>query len=344
MSPSLKVLTPGLHTTVQDLGRYGYQSVGVPVSGALDAFGLRLANALVGNPQRMAGLEILINGPTIEIAADAVRTALVGAGARLEIGGERTRNVAEGRSVTLSRGEAFQVVVGPASACCYLAITGGLAMPPVLGSASTYVRAGIGGFRGRPLQAGDVLPLSVPRAAEGAELQVSEPSVTTGDQPIRVILGPQSERFTEEAVSLLLGAEFRVSQHADRMGMRLHGPLLGHRGGWDIVSDAIATGSIQVPGSGQPIILLADHQTTGGYPKIATVISADLGVVGARRPGDTLQFVAVGLEAAEKICREGEARFAERVAVLEPATRDSAFDVGSLYGENLISGVVSGIK
>jgi biotin-dependent carboxylase-like uncharacterized protein len=344
MNPSLRVLTPGLHTTVQDLGRIGYQSVGVPVSGALDGYGLRLANALVGNPQGMAGLEVLINGPTIEIAADAVRVALVGAGARLAVGGERPRNVAEGRSVTLSCGETVQLVVGQASACCYLAIAGGLAVPSVLGSASTYVRAGIGGFNGRPLQRGDIVPLSMPSVAEGTELQVSEPCVATGDQPIRVILGPQQERFTEEAVRLLLGAEFKVSQHADRMGMRLQGPLLGHRGGWDIVSDAIATGSVQVPGSGQPIILLADHQTTGGYPKIATVISADLGVVGARRPGDTLRFVAVELEAAEKICREREARFAERVAALEPATGGRTVDFGSLYGENLISGVVSGVK
>ncbi len=342
MSPGLKVLVPGLHTTVQDLGRVGYQSVGVPVSGALDGYALRLANALVGSPQGTAALEILISGPTIEIAADAVRVALVGAGARLAVGGASPRSVAEGRSITLSYGETFQVVVGPQSACCYLAVAGGLAVPTVLGSASTYVRAGIGGFNGRQLQRDDIVPLSMFRAAEGAELQVSAPSVPTGDRPIRVILGPQRERFVEEAVELLLKTEFRVSQHADRMGMRLEGPLLSHRSGWDIVSDAIATGSIQVPGSGHPIILLADHQTTGGYPKIATVISADLGVVGARQPGNTIRFVSVEIEAAEKLCHEREKRFAGLVAALEPVKGDIPIDLDLLYGENLISGVVSG--
>jgi allophanate hydrolase subunit 2 len=135
-----------------------------------------------------------------------------------------------------------------------------------------------------------------------------------------------------------------VSQSADRMGMRLDGPLLQHRGGWDIVSDAIETGAIQVPGSGQPIVLLADHQTTGGYPKIATVISADLPVVGRRRPGDLIRFAAVTVEAAEALCRAEERRLAELAAVLEPVPSRNGVDLASLYGGNLISGVVSGVE
>src|SRR5256714_758033 len=136
------------------------------------------------------------------------------------------------------------------------------------------------------------------------------PPPPPADQPIRVVLGPQQKYFGKEALATLLGAEFRVSKDADRMGMRLDGPVLRHRRGWDIVSDAIATGSIQVPGSGQPIVLLADHQTTGGYPKIATVISVDLPALARCRPGDPLRFVAVELEAAEEIYRDAEREFA----------------------------------
>ena len=363
MSTGLKVLAPGLHTTVQDLGRPGYQAIGVPVSGALDGVSLGLANALVGNPAGAPALEVLISGPTFEVAADTVRVALAGAGASLAIGSQRSaaspdavspsaawargaeKTRAEaGQSLTLPRGETVEVVVGRQSACCYLAVEGGVAVPLVLGSASTYVRAALGGLNGRALRQGDFVPLAAARASERAELRLSTPMPGTGDQPIRVVLGPQQEHFTEAAVAALFDAEFRISQSADRMGMRLDGPLLQLSRGWDIVSDAIATGAIQVPGSGQPILLLADHQTTGGYPKIATVVSADLPVVGRRRPGDALRFTAVTVEAAEELCRAEERRLSGLVAALEPITRRPGIDLGSLYDGNLISGVVSGLE
>src|SRR5712671_2512982 len=317
MSAGLKVLAPGLHTTVQDLGRPGYQAIGVPVSGALDGFSLRLANALVGNFSGSPALEILLSGPTLEVAADTVRVALAGAGASLAIDAEKPRVVAAGQSVTLPRGEVFQIVPGEQSACCYLAAEGGIAVPLVLGSASTYVRAAIGGIKGRALRRGDVVPLGVACASARAELRLPSPLPATAEQPIRVVLGPQQEYLTAEAVASLLGSEFRVSPAADRMGVRLDGPRLRHRHGWDIVSDAIATGAIQVPGSGQPILLLADHQTTGGYPKIATVVSADLPVVGRRRPGDRLRFVAVTVEVAEGACRFEEQRVAGLFVAME---------------------------
>jgi biotin-dependent carboxylase-like uncharacterized protein len=338
----LKVLAPGLHTTVQDLGRPGYQAIGVPPSGALDGLSLRLANALVGNDLGAPALEVLLSGPTLEVAAETVRVALVGADASLAI--DTSCIVTAGQSVTLLRGAVFQVVVGRRSACSYLAAEGGVAVPPVLGSASTYVRAAIGGIEGRALRRGDFVPLAVARAAKRAELRLPSPPPATGDQPIRVVLGPQQEYFTAAAVKALLGSEFSISQSADRMGMRLDGPLLRHRGGWDIVSDAIPTGAIQVPGSGQPILLLADHQTTGGYPKIATVASADLPVVGRRRPGDALRFVAVTVEAAEELCRDAERQLAELLARFEPVADREGLDLGSLYAGNLISGVVSGLE
>ena len=344
MTAGLKVLAPGLHTTVQDIGRPGYQAIGVPVSGALDGFSLRLANALVGNLLESAALEILLNGPTLEVAADTVRVALAGTGASLAIGAEKPRMVAAGQSITLPRGEVFQIVPGEQSACCYLAAEGGIAVPLVLGSASTYVRAAIGGIEGRALRRGDVVPLGVACASARVELRLPSPPPPAGEQPIRVVLGPQQEYFTAEAVATLLGSEFRVSPAADRMGMRLDGPPLRHRHGWDIVSDAIATGAIQVPGSGQPILLLADHQTTGGYPKIATVVSADLPVLGRRRPGDRLRFVAVTVEAAEALCRDAERQLAELITALDPVTERKGADLGSLYGDNLISGVVTGLE
>jgi biotin-dependent carboxylase-like uncharacterized protein len=342
--PGLKVLAPGLHTTVQDLGRIGYQHIGVSVSGALDGFDLRLANALVGNPQGTAALEILGSGPTFEIAADAVRVALVGTGARASIRAEKPRVVAAGQSLTLRRGEVLQIALGRQSACCYLAVEGGIAVPRVLGSASTYARAALGGFNGRALQHADFVPLVIACASERGELRAPVPPAAPAGQPTRVVLGPQQNYFRTEALATLLDAEFRVSNDSDRMGMRLDGPLLRHRGGWDIVSDAIATGSIQVPGSGQPIVLLADHQTTGGYPKIATVISADLPVLGRCRPDDPLRFVSVELEAAEEICREAEREFAKLVGALEPAPSVIELDIESLYGANLISGVTTGFK
>ncbi len=342
MSAGLKVLAPGLHTTVQDLGRIGWQAQGVPVSGALDGFALRLGNALVGNPPGTAALEMLYSGATFEVAANSARVAVAGVGMGLTIGGERGRAVAAWRSVTLARGEVLRIVLGPESVCGYLAVEGGVAVPPVLGSASTYARAGLGGFEGRALRQGDLVPLATGRAPQRPERRLRMPSPAASDQPIRIVLGPQQEYFTDDAVAVLFNAEFRVSKSADRMGMRLDGPRLGHRRGWDIVSDAIATGAIQVPGSGQPILLLADHQTTGGYPKIATVVSADLPLVGRRRPGDLLRFAAVTVEEAEQLARDQEQLLAALAASLEPVPADGGIDLNSLYAGNLISGVVSG--
>jgi biotin-dependent carboxylase-like uncharacterized protein len=340
-SSALRVLNPGLHTTVQDLGRIGYQALGVPVSGALDGLALRLGNALVSNsPEKAAALEFLYSGSSFEVVADTVRVAVAGIGAALAIEGGRV--VPAWQSVSLVHGDVFQVALGTDSVCAYLAVEGGIAVPPVLGSASTYLRAGLGGFEGRALRQGDLVPLAIERTAERPEQRLRTSPPATGDRPIRVVLGPQQEFFLEEALAALLDAEFHISRSADRMGMRLDGPKLRHRDGWDIVSDAIATGAIQVPGSGQPILLLADHQTTGGYPKIATVISADLPVVGRRRPGDPLRFVAVTVAEAEQLARDEEHRLAALIASFETVTSGSGIDLGTLYAGNLISGVVSG--
>jgi biotin-dependent carboxylase-like uncharacterized protein len=338
MTPGLKVLAPGLSTTVQDLGRWGWQAIGVPVSGALDPVALRLGNALVGNPPGAPALEILFKGPRLEVVADSVRVAAAGPGAAIAIDGDGA--LLGWQSVTLPRGTVFEVVLGRDAACCVLAVEGGVAVPAVLGSASTYMRGQFGGLDGRALRRDDIVPVARADALPRPELRLPAPPDSGRDRKLRVMLGPQQDRFTEAAVAGLLGGEFRVSASADRMGMRLDGPKLAHRAGWDIVSDAVPLGAIQVPGSGQPILLLADRQTTGGYPKIATVISADLPLAGRHRPGDAIRFAAVTAEEAEELARAASRRLADLAASLEPV-RGEALDVASLYAGNLISGVVS---
>jgi allophanate hydrolase len=307
MKPALNIMAPGVHTTVQGAKRIGYQDVGVPGSGPLDPVSFRLANALVGNAGDTAAFELLVQGPTCEVLADAVRVALVGCEAGLEVRSERARVVPAGQSVRLARGEVFRIGPLGDSACAYLAIEGGLDVEPVLGSVSTYVRGAIGGFEGRRLQKGDVVPLRSSGPEVRAESALSRALDLGLEQPVRVVLGPQADYFTDEAVKTFLSSVYTVSPQSDRMGFRLDGPHLAHAKGYNIISDGVMPGSIQVPGSGQPIVLMADHQTTGGYPKIATVVSADLPLVGRRRPGRTIRFAAIEVEEAERLRAAQEA-------------------------------------
>lgn len=342
MTPSLKILQPGAFTTVQDIGRFGQQRAGIPSSGALDAVSLRIANHLVGNDETQAALEILINGPTIEVAADMVRVALAGDGVTLELLGDRTATIPPWRSVTLSRGQTFRISALKGWSCAYLAISGGIDIPSVLGSRSTYVRAGIGGFKGRTLQPGDHLPvLNAPLAAEEPDRILTKPPGDNLTGPIRVILGPQDDAFTTESIAAFLSEPYRVSPNADRMGFRLEGAKLNHKAGFDIASDGIAPGAIQVPGTGLPIILLADRQTTGGYPKIATVISADIPAVSRRRPGSDISFEAVDLETARSLRITQERDIAASLADHVEEIAEIGIIVEALYNENLISGIVS---
>ena len=307
MMPALEVIAPGLHTTVQDRGRFGYQDVGVPASAPLYRVSLRLANALVGNPPGTPALEMLLQGPTLKVMAESVRIALAGCNAGIEMRSGNARIVPAGRSVRLARDEVFRIGALRDSVCAYLAIEGGPDVPMVLGSASTYVRGAIGGFHGRRLQAGDSVPLKLAGVDLRGEYALPRPLELALDQPIRVVLGPQADYFTADAVQTFLASDYTVSPHADRMGYRLTGPALAHAKGYNIVSDGIVAGAIQVPGSGLPIVLMVDHQTIGGYPKIATVISADIPVIGRRKPGRPIRFAAVSVHEAELLRKEQEA-------------------------------------
>ena len=341
MSGHLRVVAAGLGTSVQDAGRFGGQRFGIPTAGALDRVAMAAANTIVGNAPTTAVLEMLYVGATLEVLADSVRVACVGLGAELEVVEEGgTRRISGGQSVRLARGAHLRPIVGRNVISCMLAIEGGIALPPVMGSLSTYARARIGGFDGRILASGDLVPLV--RAEVEARAELCLPTLDLAVPPrIRVVLGPQNDYFTSEAIETFLSKPYVITRAADRMGIRLEGPVLAHSKGFNIVSDGIAPGSIQVPGDSLPIILLADRQTTGGYPKIATVASVDLPALGRVGPGGVLHFEAVTVEAAEEL-RRAQARVeAGWHAALQPAVPSIGIREGALYDSNLISGVAN---
>jgi biotin-dependent carboxylase-like uncharacterized protein len=339
VTPSLRVIAPGLSTTVQDAGRVGWQRFGIPVSGALDRVALAAANIVAGNAAGAAALECLYQGPTLEVEAGSARIAVAGFGATLEVAdgnGEFVRRMAALESVTVKRGARAKVVIQGPGVSAYLAVEGGIAVPELLGSRSTCARARLGGFEGRALISGDAVPLAALTAAARDERRLPDLELGPVDR-LRVVLGPQDDHFTAKAIRALLNDTFKIAPISDRMGLRLTGPRLEHAKGFDIVSDGTVAGAIQVPGDGQPIILLADRQTTGGYPKIATVISADLPALGRAGPGAELRFRAVSVAEAEAARRALDAMIALWPQRLE-AVR-GAIDAQRLLDQNLISGV-----
>jgi biotin-dependent carboxylase-like uncharacterized protein len=308
MSAALHGAASSSIAMLQDLGRTGNQRYGVPVSGALDWVSLRIANAVVGNPDGTAALELFYRGPTLEVAAESVRAVAVGAAIEVASAG-RSRTVPAGQSVRLARGDRFTVGPCEASLVAYLAVEGGFALRGDLGSLSTFPRAGLGGIDGRPIRKGDALPLALAAAPDRPERHAPQWDLAPPAR-VRVVLGPQDDYFTERGLATLVGSTYTVSRQSDRMGMRLEGPAIEHAKGFNIVSDGTAPGSIQVPGNGLPIVLLADRPTTGGYPKIATVASADVSALGRLRPGASIAFAAIGVEEAEAARRELEERLA----------------------------------
>jgi biotin-dependent carboxylase-like uncharacterized protein len=335
--PHLRVLAPGLLTTVQDLGRPGYQHLGIPPGGALDPVSLRAANALVGNPPGAAALEVAYVGPTLEVEAESVRVAIAGGEALIEVQGEdgAAARVEPFRSLCLLRGEKLRIGSLARATVLYLAVEGGLDVPPVLGSASTYIRGRLGGLNGRALAAGDKIPLTRAQASARGECRLEGLDLSP-PRRIRVIAGPQSDYFSDATVARFFASEYTVAAGSDRMGMRLDGPPLEHARGFNITSDGIATGSIQVPGDGKPIVLLADRQTTGGYPKIATVISADWPALGRLPIGAKLAFTPVTIETAEAARRALYEELNNLSARIVPLEDDVA---ARLLDSNLISGV-----
>lgn len=277
---SLRIIAPGLRSTVQDLGRHAHLRSAVPPAGPADPFAFEAAQHLVGNEASAAGLELV--GLPFRATLDAPRL-IAATGREVSL---RTRTLVEGWTAVFARAGEEIVVEGTAyTRYAYLAVAGGLALPEVLGSRSTYVLAGIGPIP-RPLAAGDTLPVGEPRyGPERAGLSLEH----TYDREIGVLPGPHADRFPGHA---FYGAGYRVDERSDRMGVRLDGPPLTAAGG-EILSLGMVAGAVQVPSGGAPIVLLADHQTTGGYPVIATVLRSDLGNVSQAVPGETLSFKVV---------------------------------------------------
>lgn len=339
MSAALQVLDGGLGTTVQDLGRPGYRHWGVALAGALDPWWARAANALLDNPPEAAVLELRLLGPHLRAEAAPVRVAVVGdVPATVERTGGARQPLPGWCSVTLQPGDALRL--GAVQGLAYVAVAGGIDVPPVLDSRATHERTAMGGLQGRMLRTGDRLPCAAAQADRGTE-RCADP-LPDDDGPIRVIWGPQDDHFTPAARALLLETGWRLTPERDRMGMRLAGPPLQHASPAhaDIVSDGVAPGAIQVPASGQPIVLLADAQTVGGYPKIATVIQADLGRLARWPASQPLRLAAVTLQQAHAALRARQAAWAAWAARRRAWRAPGYLDEARLYGANLISGVV----
>ena len=303
---AIEVIKPGAFTTLQDLGRHGYQHLGVPVGGAMDEVSHRLANALVGNPASSPTLEITLLGPTFRFEGDAL-VACCGANLAMTIDGEAVPHAAAAR---VPAGATLQFGRRVTGLRAYLAVRGGLAADTVMGSASTYARGGFGGHHGRALRKGDTLllrtsdPSPPQRSAQALAATTKLLAAMDDPGPIRVLRGPEWHEFTATAQAAWLAEGWRIGAQSERMGYRLEGPALARTAARDILSEAVAFGTVQVPPDGQPIVLMADRQTTGGYPRIAQVAAVDLPRLAQRAPGEYVRFATIGVEAAQHLLIE----------------------------------------
>ena len=295
-----RVIKGGLLTTVQDLGRNGYQAQGFNVNGVMDRRAFRIANLLLDNPENEAVLECTLIGPTLEFTAPMI-ISITGGDFRPEINDEE---VPMYTALYVAEGDVLKLGSARSGRSCYIAFSNYLKVPVVMGSRSTNLKCRIGGFKGRKLEDGDYIETRITRRiylptflSRTLPLKEYEENKAT----IRGILGPEEEIFSKKGIKNFLETEYTVGAEFDRMGMRLEGSYIESKRGSDIISDGIALGSIQVPSHGKPIILLADRQTTGGYGKIATVISVDLPKLVQRRMDDKIRFVAVTVEEAQRL-------------------------------------------
>ncbi|MEK4485478.1 biotin-dependent carboxyltransferase family protein [Psychrobacillus sp. FSL H8-0484] len=311
---SVKVLHPGLLTTIQDLGRYGSQKYGVIVSGAMDSYSLRLANLLVGNDENEGTLETTLYGTTLQFEEDTL-IAITGGDFLATIDGIIAPLW---RPVLIKKESILKFNSAIKGSRAYIAFAGGIDIPKIMGSKSTYIRANIGGFEGRALQKGDTLPIGEANSVSKELVrQLDENNITWSinfnelvnfnqNKTIRVIKGTEFHRFDKESQSTFLEKPYSITVQSDRMGYRLEGPPISLSEDFELLSEGVTFGTIQIPPSGKPIVLMADRQTTGGYPKIAQVITADLPSLAQIQPTATINFKEVTLEEAEKILLKNE--------------------------------------
>lgn len=304
---TVKILHAGLLTTIQDLGRFGSQQYGVIASGAMDPYSLRIANLLVGNEQGEGALEITLMGTSLQFQQDWL-IAITGGDLRATIDGERAPMW---RPIVVAKGSVLKFDYAVHGCRAYVAFAGGIDIPKVMGSKSTYMRAGIGGFEGRALRKGDIFQCGEMQArSQSLVRELKDPMnwsvnyhvlLNLGQtQTIHVLKGSEFDRFDETSQQALFHDSYTLTTNSDRMGSRLEGTALSLREEFELLSEGVTYGTIQVPPNGQPIILMADRQTTGGYPKIGQVMTADLPSLAQLRPGAPIQFKEVTLEEAEK--------------------------------------------
>lgn len=302
---TIKILDAGLLTTVQDLGRYGFQRYGVSASGVMDEYSAKIANKLVGNKVGEAVLETTLKGVQIEFLQNTA-VAITGGNCDVTLNGTK---IELWQSYLVNRGDILKMGICRSGLRNYLAFAGGIDVPIIMNSKSTNLKAKVGGFNGRKLMTGDVLSVGV--GSLEAPLTLNKHYIPTYSKDIKVgvILGQQDDHFTEAGIKTFLSETYTVTQESDRMGIRLSsvsGATIEHKNGADIISDGITFGAIQVPGSGQPIVMMADRQTTGGYTKIGNVISSDLAKLAQATPGTKVKFVEYTLEQAVQAIKNND--------------------------------------
>ncbi|MET3484621.1 biotin-dependent carboxyltransferase family protein [Methylobacterium sp. 1973] len=335
--PALVIESAGPGVTLQDGGRHGYLRYGITAAGPMDPLMHAAANRAASNALDATAVEISTGGVTVSAEDEPVGIVLLAPGFRVALDGVPLPDTV---ALTLEPGQRLVVRAGDAGAWGYLAVAGRLDVAPVLGSAATHTRSGLGGLDGRGLAAGDRLPVAEGRTLDGAPQRLVAPWLDRDGRVIRVVLGPQDDYFAPDQIEAFLAGPWTVSPRGDRMACFVDGTPLKHAKGHDIVSDGVAMGAIQVPGNGLPIILMADRQSTGGYPKIATVIGPDLGRLAQVRGGARLSFRRVSVEEAVA------ARRAERDLLREAVSREPVirtdFASDFLLGLNLVGGVTDG--
>ena len=302
---TIKILDAGLLTTVQDLGRYGFQRYGVSASGVMDEYSAKIANKLVGNKVGEAVLETTLKGVQIEFLQNTA-VAITGGNCDVTLNGTK---IELWQSYLVNRGDILKMGICRSGLRNYLAFSGGVDVPVIMNSKSTNLKAKVGGFNGRKLMTGDILSVGV--GSLEAPLTLNKHYIPTYSKDIKVgvILGQQDDHFTEAGIKTFLNETYTVTQESDRMGIRLSsvsGATIEHKNGADIISDGITFGAIQVPGSGQPIVMMADRQTTGGYTKIGNVISSDLAKLAQATPGTKVKFVEYTLEQAVQAIKNND--------------------------------------
>ncbi len=302
---NLRVHNPGLLTTIQDAGRMGYGQYGIPAGGAMDILSLQLANILAGNVRYEAAMEITFMGPKIEFDSNLI-ISITGGDISPRINNKKIEMY---NTIYVNKGDSLSFGHLKNGCRSYLAVSGGFNVESIMESKSTYLRGKIGGYKGRKLKMGDIIPIDIDKSQKYLGIRKIPEDlmpVFNSQYTARVIIGPEDERFTQEGIDTFLSSEYILTNQCDRMGYRLSGAKIEHKAGADIISGGITFGAIQIPGHGEPIIMMADRQTTGGYTKIANVISVDLPYLAQLKTGDRIKFEKISIDDAQQLLKERE--------------------------------------